>query len=955
MDESRFIIGIDLGTTNTVMYYLDTEESTPRIKPFKIPQFVASGEVDSRVLFPSFCYLPTMEEKASGIDKLPWSDDPAVMTGVWARDRGARTPTRIIASTKSWLAHAGVDRLKPILPWGSELIEETKSPVEVSSLYLRHLKNAWNHHFKNTRDRLGSWCYLEDQQVIITIPASFDETARQLTLEASLQAGYQHVVLVEEPLAAFYSWLFRHEDDWCQHLTPGEKILVVDIGGGTTDFTIVTLDHNETLRRTAVGDHLLLGGDNLDMTIARKIEKQWGQTLSTHEWTGLCMRCREAKETLLSSDQEQVEITLLMPGSSVLRNLRKAILTRGDIETILETGFLPQCPADSQLNVMRSGIRTMGLPYATNPAITEHLLLFLRYAAKLSHDSTMGPASGTFSQTHSSPSDITPAESPYKPSSTPSIDSETESQSIPRLYPGKVLFNGGSMIPESIRSRLLTVIASWFPDYPPPQEIKGEDYSLAVANGAVYYGWTRRGKGVKVKSGIARSFYLETLDSDDRSRYICVMARDTDENLVIHIPGQYTLMTNQNVQFKLASSATRLHDLPGNVVPDSDELTFIAPLITQLQYGKSECKSLKVKICSRLTEAGTLAIALHSCSTEHIWPLQFDLRSIPESTLLSGSFISFDARQISTAMKHVTQAFRDQPGKITSLVGDLEKYLGQTRDQWPLIFIRQLVDTMLQLQEFRGQTDAHETRWYNLMGLAMRPGFGDPSDTIRMRELWKIWFQEPVHKRQSQVLAEWWVLWRRIAPGLKSGQQITVANKVIKILCPRNEYRSHIREGVQAQKEMWRCLGALEHLPADKKAAVGNLLLGRKAPLQDYDYWVLARLGARVLFRAPANTILPTGVAEIWIKQLASNATGSSPRSMHLFALARIAARCGDRKLDVHPAVYQEVREFLTRHKCPTHWLDNMASSIPDHQQTMKELLVDSIPVGLKISSFHEE
>jgi molecular chaperone DnaK (HSP70) len=413
-NDSRYIVGIDLGTTNSAVYFIDTSLKRLTIKHFKVPQLKAAGEVDEGDLLPSFCYLPGATELPNGALELPWNPKAELAVGTFARDQGALVPGRLVASTKSWLSHSGVDREQAFLPWGSDLPGQNKSPVDVTALYLGHVRDAWNHRFSGMQDDDGTPCTLANQQVVVTIPASFDETARELTIEAARRAQYPELTLLEEPLAAFYAWLNKVGTRWKRHLKAGEKAVIIDVGGGTTDFSVVEMDDNGGLHRFAVGEHLLLGGDNIDISLARLIEQEWNEKLVPAEWSMLCQLCRQAKERLLEDEKlKSTEVTLIRRGSSVIAGSKTAKLTRERLYGLLDEGFYPSVPEDAPAPKRRGGIREMGLPYAAEPAVTLHLLHFLRFAARAAGDESGG-----------------------------------------LLYPNKILFNGGSMITPHTRGRI---------------------------------------------------------------------------------------------------------------------------------------------------------------------------------------------------------------------------------------------------------------------------------------------------------------------------------------------------------------------------------------------------------------------------------------------------------------------------------------------------------------------
>ncbi len=917
LHDSRFIIGIDLGTTNIAAFYIDTEVEPRQIQHFRIPQVIAPGEVDGCPMLPSFCYLPAENEGVVDGLSLPWSDDAGLTVGTYAREHGARVPGRLIASAKSWLAHHGVDRQKPILPWGSDAVTRKMSPVAVTARYITHLKNAWNHRFRRTRDADGSPCTFEDQQVIITIPASFDETARELTIQAAKQAGLREISLVEEPLSAFYSWLDVHQDTWQEQVEPEHSILVIDVGGGTTDFSLVRMNNDHVLHRYAVGDHVLLGGDNIDMTIARHIEEEWGARLDGGEWASLCQLCRAAKEELLSTEKTESAVTLMTAGSSVIGNMKHALLTREKLYAILENGFYPTPAHDADIDLRGAGIRKMGLPYAANPSVSDHLLGFLRYAHRVSC------------------TDTTPT------------DSKTP------VYPHFVLFNGGSMAPDWVRGRILQTLSSWFPDRPPPLELTGADMSLAVARGAAYFGWVRRGRGVKVRGGIARSYYVEARAKTNANQLLCVMARDTDENVRIDVPGNFLVDTNVPVKFTLYSSATRLRDRPGEVIENSEEFTRVAPLATALQFGKSGRRSIAVSIRTQLTEVGTLQIFVDSAATAHTWPLQFDLRPLASPTLPAQqrrAAPTVDLAKSESAHTLLRDTFSTNSEALAAISKHLEATVGVDRHDWPVPLIRGLWEILHALKGDRLKSPAHEMRWFNLAGYCLRPGIGDPGDSLRMREMWKMWFDGIRHNRNAQVVAEWWVMWRRIAAGLKPGHQNTVANTLRKLLIPKGVYRKKIKEGDQAKREMWRCLGALEAIPVKAKTAVGSALINHTSALESYEYWVVSRLASRRLFHAPADLIVPPATAEKWIRGFMATESSQKEGTMRLFAISRMVSRTGDRALDLPEAAYQDVLAFLQQQGCPQQWMTAAAGDAAETREDMEKLLADTLPEGLRLA-----
>ena len=486
----RYIVGIDLGTTNSAVTYVDLEsikeEAQPRsnIRIFKIPQVTAPGEISNLEIFPSFLYLPGEHELPKDSMNLPWDTKMVNVAGTFAREQGAKVPKRMVASAKSWLCHGRVDREAPILPWGSDETVNRVSPIAAISTYLRHIREAWNHHVERIEEDL-----LENQTVIITVPASFDEVARDLTVKAATMAGLRNITLIEEPLAAFYSWLSRHEKQWEEFIAPNELILVCDVGGGTTDFTLITLknkDGNPVFERIAVGDHLILGGDNMDLALARRSENRLQGSrkaaMNMDRWQALCQQCRVAKEEILSGTTDSRVITLVGGGRRLIADTVSTTLTREELEETVLEGFFPMVNPDDPLRENpRQGMTEFGLPYAQDPAITRHLIRFLEQHA----DDVANALAG-----HS-------------------------------IKPELILFNGAALKPAIVQNRISEAIEKRFSGkegLPETRVLANAELDLAVALGASYYGLVKKGRGVRVDSGSARAYYLQVhLEADPKN------------------------------------------------------------------------------------------------------------------------------------------------------------------------------------------------------------------------------------------------------------------------------------------------------------------------------------------------------------------------------------------------------------------------------------------------------
>jgi len=598
--DQKYIIGIDLGTTNSVVAYTEAEineTETPEIHIFKIPQLVGAGSIGEREFLPSFLLLPGLHDIAKGELSVPWDEEISLAVGEYARDRGAEIPQYLISSTKSWLCHTGVDRNKPVLPREGKEGQPKLSPVEAQAAILKHIKEAWNYVMAQENVSLR----MENQEIFLTVPASFDVVARNLTVEAAEMAGLSQVTLLEEPQSAFYAWIDASGDKWRDNVKVGDMILVVDIGGGTSDFSLIRVSEEEgemALERIAVGDHLLVGGDNMDLTLAYVVAGRMasqGQKLSSYQMRGLCHGCRTAKEHILDKGDVSHPVTILGRGSSIIGGTIKTELTHEDVENTLTNGFFPVCASsDLPVKQRRTGMKELGLSYTSDPALTHHLARFL--------------------------------------SQQEQPGAETEMKMV---CPTAVLFNGGVMKAQSLRNRVLDVLSSWTgkEGRKPVREIKKNDFDLAVARGAVYYGLARRGKGIRIRSGLARTYYIGVEAAipsvpgiPTPIKALCVAPFGMEEGTEAALPEkEFGLVTGEPVKFDFLGSNTRHHDIIGTVVDDWEgEIEEITTLETSLEgeAGTIIPVTLEVKI----TEVGALEVWCVSREDGQRFKLEFNVR-----------------------------------------------------------------------------------------------------------------------------------------------------------------------------------------------------------------------------------------------------------------------------------------------------------------------------------------
>ncbi|MBS0264454.1 MAG: Hsp70 family protein, partial [Planctomycetes bacterium] len=742
-------MGIDLGTTNCAVGYVDTQESAWKVRTFQVPQLIAPGQVELRDTLPSFHYQPAAGEFSADSLRLPWqpqtatagaaNQDPTPIVGSLARDHGILSQGRLIESAKSWLCHAGVDRTAELLPWHG-LPEVTRiSPVEASARYLKHIHEAWNFRFPEAP--------LASQDVIITLPASFDEVARELTLKASALAGLPRVVLIEEPQAAFYAWINRHRDSWEQQVKPGQKILVCDIGGGTSDFTLIRVrgrdDGKVQFQRVAVGEHLILGGDNLDLALAHALEAKLSgeRKLEPRQWGVLVRLCRQVKETLLGEKPpEQMTVHLPSSGSRLIGGGLQVEVTRTEVERLLVEGFLPQARLDERPSRHRSGFQEFGLPYATDPAITRYLADFL---ATHRH---VGEEIPTASQPVGDKTDAGEVGKSRKKKSAPAPGTSADHD---HARPDIILFNGGFFASPVLRQRFLDVLTSWFPSQTKtawsPLVLDHDRLDLAVAHGAAYYGMVRRGVGVKIAAGLARTYYIGVEGAEPRA--VCLIAAGTEPGHSVELEDPtFDLLVSQPVEFPLYVSSTRLTDQPGTIVPfDREQMTPLPSIRTVLRSSaKGETGRLPIQLHARLTEIGTLDLWCASLDHNRRWKLQFDVRSTTQSDVAPHQGAAeregfVDEAAWERCAELIRRTFGPQgTDDPEGLIKRLAEAIGTDRREWPASLLRRLWEALFEVESGRTRTATHEARWLNLAGFALRPGYGLAADDWRVGETRRI-------------------------------------------------------------------------------------------------------------------------------------------------------------------------------------------------------------------------
>ncbi|HYO83268.1 MAG TPA: Hsp70 family protein, partial [Bryobacteraceae bacterium] len=687
-----------------------------------------------------------------------------------------------------------------------------------------------------------------------------------LTVEAAKEAGIENLTLLEEPAAAFYSWIANHLAQSQRTLFDGQVVLVCDVGGGTSDFTLIRVGREGDkveFTRTAVGRHLLLGGDNLDLTLTWLVETKLGKQLSLRQRSGLRRQCAAAKERLLANPSlDRVEITVLGAGTGLIGGtLRTEILREEVLELTLE-GFLPFCElTEKPKEEKRSLFRELGLPYVSDPAVTRHLAAFL---------------------------------------------STTDAR------PDAILFNGGFFIPDVCRTRVADVMERWYGTR--PLLFENRDLDLAVSVGAAYYSYVRStGAGLLVRGGLPRAYYIGIGGAaGEKLQTVCIAPRGSEEGETLETDhGGLQLVANRPVSFRLFSSLLRTEDKLGDVVefdPADAELHRHAPLEAVIRFGKrTEERTVPVKLSTRLTEVGTLEIWADSRISDHRWRLQFELRK----SARSGAAPTRPAAVISeTAMASARELVAGAFGRTTSVAPEelpakLESALALGRNSWPLSALRQVGDWLLEFAEGRGKGPAFEVRWLNLCGFCLRPGFGYPGDDFRIEQARRVYaggLRFPNHV-ESEI--QWWIFWGRVAGGLNRNQQADIFQRLSPILLPRAKGKPP-RVNQSLAREMWRAASSLELLPAGTKTEIGDALLKRLKAREGgpSDLWCISRVGARQLLYGPINQVVAPATASRWVDALLAM-KGSEE------AVATIAQHTGDATRDLPAATLNLVRRSL--------------------------------------------
>jgi hypothetical protein len=847
-----------------------------------------------------------------------------------------------VSSAKSWLSYPGVHRRAKILPAQAEPPQPMISPVDASARYLMHLRDAWNGAMG-----IEAETRFEHQEIVLTVPGSFDEEARELTVEAARSAGLDKLTLLEEPLAAFYAWIAanRHapagspssrldlaRDGNGEDLPDGELILICDIGGGTTDFSLVRarlVNGELQFERTAIGEHLLIGGDNLDFALARRVEKKLKDvTLTLRQRYALRRACCASKERLLSdSSLERVPVTVLGSGRAVVGQALSVDLTREEVLQVLTAGFLPiTTPGEMPAHGRPTGLRELGLPYASDPAITKHLAAFLTQAAV-------------------------------------AMNGSSANQRMAR--PDAILFNGGFCAPAVTRERIVEAISAWFGGAQSgwwPRLLNNEAVESAVARGAAYYGRVRRGTGLRIKAGSAHTYYVG-LRSDDGLQGICVLPAGIEEGTTLPLLNrEFSVLANRPVSFTLYSSRIR-HDAHGEVAAlDEANVHRHPPLVTLLRYGKKmRDVYLIVGLRASFTEVGTLELWCESRDTPHRWRLQFELRGEeaqaqqldtpkPQPVPTRSSAVTTSDATVESAAQLIGSVFGGPADGDTlapeTLVSQMEAALGAKRGLWPISAIRRFTDVLIEVAAGRKKSPRHEVRWLNLSGFCLRPGFGLPGDAARVNDLRTLASNELVFVDDLQCQIGVLVLLRRIVGGINASEQQALYRKHTS----RAGSKRKGRVNRQLEYEEWRLVASLEHQLASTRALLGDQLVAkiRKEPGDAIWLWTLGRLGARIPLYGPLHSVVAAEIAGEWLKALLDLSTFTTVTGS---AIVLIARRTDDPTRDIDDAIREQAISRLMTLGVAEETIQLLSNYIPPGREDAVRSFGESLPPGLQVVS----
>lgn len=912
-NSANYFVGIDLGTTHTVVAYLPKQQTAQSIEIFAVEQLVTLGEVAARPLLPSVRYHPAVGE-VSAADLVFAPQGETAIIGEAARVLGAKTLGRLVTSAKSWLSHPSVDAQADILPWGSHADVSKVSPLEASASYLAHIRSVWRHRFPDDP--------LEQQEIVLTVPASFDEGARSLTLAAAKLAGLPQVRLLEEPQAVCYDWLRCHAGRIQQALHNVHLLLVCDVGGGTTDLTLIKVELGQQepkLTRIGVGDHLMLGGDNIDLALAHVAESRLitdGKRLSSADFSYLLEQCRIAKEKLLDEHApEQWRVTLLGGGSRLIGATRSVELTRAEVRAIALDGFFPLSGLDELPDRKRSGMVEFGLPYASEPAVSKQIAGFLHLHQHVAQEALQG---------------------------------------LGRV-PDALLLNGGVFRSRPISQRVVELLTAWGGKTPVLLENKHPE--LSVALGAVSYAVALRDKQLKIGGGSPRSYFLvvDSATATTARQGVCILPRGSEEGNEIVLPDrQFALRLGVPVRFHLVSIATDTEYQPGELVDIDDDLFHsLPPLAVAFTPEAGAAQEVVVQLAVTQTEIGTLQIqCVAIANNAQRWDVEFQLRN---KAILNTANAQLPA-QFAQALEKIQVVFGTKSkdvnaGAVKSLRADLEKVLGQNRGEWDTALLRALFAALLDGSKYRRRSEQHERVWFSLLGFCLRPGLGYPLDDWRVEQVWKFYAPGLQFINETQNWTEWWTLWRRIAGGLPVTAQQQIFADIAKFINPAAARQPAVAKylKVRSYDDIVRLAAVLESLAVTDKVQLVEWLLARlsKGGESAQSWWAVGRIAARVPSYGSSHNVIVTAQVAEWLQQLLMIDWKKTPQIG--FAAMLMARMSNDRARDIEPELRTAIVEKLKLSKAPASWIEMVESYRELDAAEEKQILGEALPPGLTL------
>ncbi|MBM6550132.1 hsp70 family protein [Marinomonas ostreistagni] len=897
MSNARYRIGIDLGTTNCVVSYFAPGDVEPRL--LDIPQFMADGSVRPSTRLPSAVYLLAKDEIGKIEPVLPWRGQATdLIVGHGALELGQRRSGQLVQSAKSWLSHRQVDRREAILPWGSEAARKV-SPLDASAYILAHIRSAWNHAFADAP--------IERQDVALTLPASFDEEARALTLEAAQQAGFGDLYLLEEPQAACYHFI-RNQDN-LDVLAQGNMLLVVDIGGGTTDFSLVriqqTAQGKTALKRVAVGDHLLLGGDNLDQALAYQLDPRQISALSASRLAALVQQTRKAKELLLGDDApESTTLTVLGGGSRLIGGSQKFTVERAQLVEQVEVGFLPLEALSAEVQKSDYAVHTLGLPYESDAAFTRHLAAFLR-----AHQAEIEAATGS-------------------------------------SMPDAVLFNGGLFNSALLKSRVLDQLHQWSDQ--PLIICDSSEPNDAVAKGAAQYIRSLAGETARIESGVPHSLLLQLADG----QFVGLLPKGTPKQERITLSQAFKVQMGQQVQFPLYRCDDHLECEVGELKADDKGLHFVSNLVTELD-GQSDSGTVSVVLHATMTEVGLLKVDLVNQVSGQDWTLQFGVSKARDESMGEQGEGQLHAN-MGQAEEHLVKCFsaagqKEYPDLVKSLKQDMDRLLGD-REDWTLATSRRLADKLIAVKSGRTKSAQHERQWLQLIGFCLRPGFGAIGDEARVEQTLNATKQGPKHDN-APVWGQHWTLYRRIAGGLTPAMQEGLYKQFAQYYSPAGQ-RSREKQKALTTKssdDMIRMVGALERLPQERKQEAIDWLVKRlqKSSEPDTAWWAIGRMASRRLLLNDEAHQLDDATA-VKLTEVALKEDWKKRKQAGLAAVLMVQPGIGDASPELQ-SLRKKVANKLKKDKCPSQWQQRLESTAEFTDAELSRLVGETLPIGLSL------